>query len=363
VENSLLDEKYLNIKIDFKNCILLNSSSQFTICNEKKEPLKKEYQYISISNRFKIAISKKDIKKLEKEFPNINYLISPFLILYFLFLKDKNEKALWILNQKDFITIAIFKDESIIFSKHHEKGENFKFDRFIIDSISEFYEGECCYFIEEIFLFDADELKDVEVKKLYESLLIEIRYKQIDLKKILKEICKDEELLNYTVRFEKEKYLFPKWLKIVAIFIFLLLAVFDIYIRYQNSKSEKRIVDLQREKESIQKNIENLQDTVLNLKKILPVVQEIKSSNSLVKTNIKNIFDLVPDPIVLSKAEFTKTSLILEGFTPSKKDFEKFINRALKNFYQKTKVKYKRVKNGYYFISINQEALKVKNEH
>lgn len=345
-----------NIRVD--GCVLANTYEHFTICKEEKKEKDEKYQYFDISSKFEIAFLKDDLQKFQDK-----YLISPFLLIYYLFLKKNDEKALYILNQKEFITLAVFKEGSLIFGKHIKKNENFEFDKFIIDSISKFYEGECCFFLERIYLYDANNLKDEQIEKLYESVLIEIDVEKIDIKEILKRVCEDQDILKYAYqKIQKEKFVFPKWLQFSAVAIFLILIIFDLYVRYQNSLLQERVLNLQKEKIELQDSIKELKEKTKRLKIILPLAQEIKGQNSLIVSNIKSVFDLVPDPIVLSKAEFSKNSLILEGFTPNKKVFEQFLNKALKNFYQKVDVKFKRVKGGYFFRSINQDVIKDKNE-
>ncbi|WP_281951473.1 hypothetical protein [Nitrosophilus kaiyonis] len=331
-----------------KSCELANDYKQIAICNEKEIKLDQNYFYIDISSKFKIAFLKKDLEKFTKY-----YLVSPFLILYHFYLKEKNDKALYIFNQKDFITFTIFKENSLIFGKHIKKDENFAFDQFVIDSIKEFYENECCYFIEDIKIYDADFIDENILEKLYENILLEIDHEKIEIDKLLDEICKNEKYLGWFYKKEKKKkeFIFPKWLTIAAAVIFSIMILADIYIRFQNSVLEEKMINLQNEKIDLQDKIEELRSETKELKEIIPFAQEIKSKNTLIVSNIKNIFDLVPDEIVLTKAEFTKNSLILMGFTPKKRYFEEFINKALKNFYQKREVKYKKIENGYIFIS------------
>ena len=344
--------------LEINGCILANSYTQFAVCKENREKKDEKYLYIDISSKFEIAFLKDELNSFQKK-----YLISPYLLLYTLFLEKKDEKALYILNQKDYITVGIFKDGGLIFGEHIKKSEDFEFDKFIVESISKFYEGECCYFIERIYLYDANSLKEEQIEKLYESILIEIDVEKTDIKKILKRVCEDQNILKYAYqKIQKEKFIFPKWLKFSAAAIFLILIIFDLYVRYQNSLLQERVLNLQKEKIELQDSIKELKEKTKTLKVILPLAQEIKGQNSLIVSNIKNVFDLVPDPIVLSKAEFSKNSLILEGFTPNKKVFEQFLNKALKNFYQKVDVKFKRVKGGYFFRSVNQDIIKDKNE-
>ncbi len=360
MDTSLIDDKetYISVKANFKSCLFVNTLLQYTVCKEKEE-IRDDYAYFEIEDRFKIAISKEELEKIKKEIPNVEYIISPFLLLYNLFLKDKNEKALWILNQKSFVTVSVFKEGSAFFSRQIKKDEEFRYDEFVKEIIKEFYKSECCYFLEEILIFDAEDFDEDELKKIYEKTLLETKYKKIDLKSELEKLCKEDKFLKYAVKIEKDGVSIPNWIKISIVFIFLFLGGLDIYFRYKNSLLQSQIVEIQNEKISLQKNIEELTKKIALLKSIVPIVQDIKSSNSLIKSNIKNIFELVPDKIVLKRAEFNKKSLVLEGFTPSKREYFK-LEKSLKSFYQIRDVKFEKKSGKYLFLSINKEA-KVNN--
>ncbi|WP_187647314.1 hypothetical protein [Nitrosophilus labii] len=360
MDTSLIDDKetYISVKTNFRSCLFVNTLLQFTLCKEKEEN-KKDYAYFEIDDKFKIVISKEELEKIKKELPNVKYIISPFLLLYKFFLKDRNEKALWILNQKNFVTVSVFKDGSALFSRQIKKDEELKYDEFVKEIIKEFYKSECCYFLEEILIFDAEGINQDEVEKIYEKTLLETEYKSIDLKSELEKFCKDDKVLKYAIKIERENFSIPNWLKISIVFIFLFLGGLDLYFRYKNSLLQSQMIEMQNEKISLQKNIEDLTKKTTLLKSIVPIVQDIKSSNSLIKSNIKNIFELVPDEIVLKRAEFYKKSLVLEGFTPSKRDYFK-LDKSLKSFYQIRDVKFEKKNRKYLFLSINKEA-KVNN--
>lgn len=344
---NLLFDDYVSIKSNLKNCLLTNAVEQFIFCGGEK---KDNFEFFEIDNGIKIAISKEELKIIKDNFPNTCCIVSPYLLLYKFFMIEPIENALWILNQEKFITLIVVKDKKIVFGKHIKKQENFIIEEYIKEAIKDFYKSECCYFLENIFLYDS--LKDDETKKIKDATLLEVKRYPINLKDEIKSICnKGEFLINIET---KKKFFIPNVVKYSIISIFVILIGIDLFFKYANSKLESKLENIQNEKVFLKKNIEYLTKKISTIKLITPTIQDIKSSNSLVKSNIKDIFDLIPDSITLNRAEIGKNFLILDGFTTSKKEFYK-LDRTLKSFYQTRDVKFQRVKNGYLFLSIDKE--------
>jgi len=340
--------------IIYKDLILANAFKQDIICKDSNKNKEDRFLYKNIESKFDIGFLKDDLKNLKNR-----YILSPYAILYELYKEKKDEKALYILNQKDFITYGVFKEGSLIFCEHLKKEKDFDFKIVTEEIIKNFYKGECCYFLERIYLFDCDDIKEKSIKELYESILIEIDVEKGKIEDLLKKIYEKKD--NYAYVLFEEKSLFPKWLQIAAIVIFAVLIVIDLYVRVKNAALQEKVLALQYEKQNLQEKISELKEETASLKNILPVVQEIKSQNMLIVSNIKNVFDLIPDQIYLFKAEFDKDRLVLVGFTPSKAIFDSYLNKNLKNFYQKGEVRFKKLKSGYKFISINYESVRKKD--
>ncbi len=82
--------------------------------------------------------------------------------------------------------------------------------------------------------------------------------------------------------------------------------------------------------------------------------EAIATKNTLKKDRIRNLFDLVPDKITLSRAEIGETSLILEGITPSKDVYEYMLHAPLRSIFHRTYTSYYPAQNGWYrFTSSN----------
>ncbi len=345
-----LINNFLQVKSGTKDCLFTNSPKQYIICKDIEK--KDSFEEFDVNGKFKIAFSKKELEFIQKSLPNALYLLSPYALLYKFFSIEPIENALWVLNQENFITFAVIRDEKIIFAKHLKKDENFILQNSILKVIKDFYKSECCYFLETVFIYDAANLKDELVKNLKEATLLEIKKFPIDIENKIKELCKEKE---YTIKIKnKKKFFIPNIVKYSIVFIFILLLGIDGYFKYMNSKLKSKLFDIQKEKVFLEKNISNLKKQLSALKLIIPVVQNIKGSNSLIKSSIKDIFDQIPDSITLTKAESGSNYLILKGFSTSKSGFYK-LKMALKSFYPIIDVKFKKVKNGYKFLLINRD--------
>lgn len=83
--------------------------------------------------------------------------------------------------------------------------------------------------------------------------------------------------------------------------------------------------------------------------------EHVQTSNTVMKESIKNLFDLVPDRIVLSKAELASDSLVLYGVTPNKEVYEFMLQAPLRSIFHRTYSSFYPMENGWYrFVSTNQ---------
>jgi len=81
---------------------------------------------------------------------------------------------------------------------------------------------------------------------------------------------------------------------------------------------------------------------------------KININNALLKDGVKNLLDLIPDPITLTNIKIEKNSLILYGVTPTKDVYNILLLPLLKSIFTETKTNFYQMKNGWYsFKSIN----------
>ena len=112
---------------------------------------------------------------------------------------------------------------------------------------------------------------------------------------------------------------------------------------------------------SIGNRIENLNEKTHILEKKIEDIEEairldegITTNNIVMKESIRNLFDLVPDKITLTRAELGAKTLVLSGITPSKETYESLLQAPLKSIFHRTYTSYYPAKNGWYnFTSTN----------
>jgi len=80
----------------------------------------------------------------------------------------------------------------------------------------------------------------------------------------------------------------------------------------------------------------------------------ITVNNQLLKDGVKNLLDLIPDPITLTNIKVEKNSLIIYGITPTKSVYNILLLPPLKSIFTQTSTNFYQMDNGWYrFESIN----------
>lgn len=107
----------------------------------------------------------------------------------------------------------------------------------------------------------------------------------------------------------------------------------------------------------IEKLNENTRSVEINIKNVEIAVgthENIATNNIVMRDSIRNLFDLVPDKITLTRAELGEKSLVLSGITPSKETYEFLLQAPLRSIFHRTYTSYYPDKNGWYrFTSTN----------
>jgi hypothetical protein len=134
-------------------------------------------------------------------------------------------------------------------------------------------------------------------------------------------------------------------LMLVATYLFLLYKSHNYITSIDNSKNE--IVELK-------EVIEDLKIKVLFIQKEHHFAQEVYTENLVLQESVKNLLDLVPDRITLSKAELLHNALILHGITPTKDLYQFMLHAPLRSIFNRTYSSFYPMQNGWYsFVSTN----------
>ena len=144
----------------------------------------------------------------------------------------------------------------------------------------------------------------------------------------------------------------------ISVFLYVSFSLFLLVKSYFYTKYYQRnnqdIITLNTKITSLTLKKENI-----NLQKSL--YENISVKNSLIKDSIKNLLDLIPDPITLNKFLLKKNSLVIYGITPTKDVYNLLMLPPLESIFSNTKTIFYQMPNGWYtFKSIN--TLKADNE-
>ncbi len=163
----------------------------------------------------------------------------------------------------------------------------------------------------------------------------------------------------YSYKAPRKKRLLSKdsllWIIFVSI-VFFALVLFGSYLYYKASSYHDKLSRLESSNKALSTSVINYEKEMKILKMQSVLSQEVKSSNTLLKNSIKNLFDLVPDQITLTKVVMEKYRLHLEGTTFTKDSYRLLLEPPLKSIFNSTKATF--TFNGaigkYEFVSINE---------
>lgn len=112
--------------------------------------------------------------------------------------------------------------------------------------------------------------------------------------------------------------------------------------------------EVAREEKSLKNTISQMGSEIKMIEKEVKIAEQITTDNMVMKESIRNLFDLVPDDIILDRAELESSSLILYGTTPNKDTYEYMLHAPLRSIFHRTYTSYYPIENGWYrFVSSN----------
>ena len=163
--------------------------------------------------------------------------------------------------------------------------------------------------------------------------------------------------MRYSFIKPRKKHFFSMFTKVWLVFIasvFLILNLFNLFIIYKNSDYKKSAKRFDNERLVLEKEIEKIDEKIGFILRQKAVAEEIYANNIILKDSIKNLFDLVPDQITLSKVIMEKNSLVIYGSTPTKDTFNFLLAAPLKSIFHTSHTIFYLTDNGWYnFVSTN----------
>jgi len=164
-------------------------------------------------------------------------------------------------------------------------------------------------------------------------------------------------MTSYSFIKPRKKYLFSTFSKIWIFFIFFisfLLIAFGIFLLVKIAIYKKDTLSQNKQRVMLDKKINQKDDYMEYLLRQKSLGEEIFSSNTLLKDSMKNLFDLVPDQITLSRVIIKKDSLIIYGKTPTKDSFNFLLSAPLKSIFSTSNTMFYLTPQGWYnFVSTN----------
>jgi len=143
------------------------------------------------------------------------------------------------------------------------------------------------------------------------------------------------------------------WLVFIAS-IFIFLNFFNLFVIYKNYNFKDSTKTLNSQRIMLEKKIDSIDQKIGFILRQKSVAEEIYANNIILRDSIKNLFDLVPDQITLSRVIMEKDSLIIYGITPTKDIFNFLLATPLKSIFHTSNTMFYLTDKGWYnFVSTN----------
>ncbi len=143
------------------------------------------------------------------------------------------------------------------------------------------------------------------------------------------------------------------WLIFIAS-IFIFLNFFNLFVIYKNYNFKDSTKTLNSQRIMLEKKIDSIDQKIGFILRQKSFAEEIYANNIILRDSIKNLFDLVPDQITLSRVIMEKDSLIIYGITPTKDIFNFLLATPLKSIFHTSNTMFYLTDKGWYnFVSTN----------
>ena len=126
------------------------------------------------------------------------------------------------------------------------------------------------------------------------------------------------------------------------------------FLSYKTYEFKAQHANIGKRIESLNNSTRLLEENIKNVEMSVRAHETIATNNIVMKDSIRNLFDLVPDKITLTRAELGAKSLVLSGITPSKETYEFLLQAPLRSIFHRTYTSYYPAQKGWYgFTSTN----------
>ncbi|GAB6074315.1 hypothetical protein [Nautilia lithotrophica] len=137
------------------------------------------------------------------------------------------------------------------------------------------------------------------------------------------------------------------WLVFITISVVLYIS-FALFLEIKTILYNKDIESFNKEIIALKQKIAKIDSQKQFIYKQKTLYEDIMVKNSLMKDSIKNLLDLIPDPITLSSISFDKNKLIIYGVTPTQDIYNMLMLPPLESIFTETKTYFYQMSNGWY---------------
>lgn len=138
-----------------------------------------------------------------------------------------------------------------------------------------------------------------------------------------------------------------------AVTIVMLMGAY-LYLYYKTYDFLQERTSISKKTGALEHSTHIIEQQILHIDEEVKLAEQVTTGNTVMKESIRNLFDLVPDAVTLSRAELDETSLILYGMTPNKDTYEYMLHAPLRSIFHRTYTSFYPIENGWYrFVSSN----------
>jgi len=137
------------------------------------------------------------------------------------------------------------------------------------------------------------------------------------------------------------------WLVFIGISIILYIS-FTLFLQIKTYLYNKDVDNFNKEIVTLKRKLTDITEQKHFIYKQKTLYEDIMVKNSLMKDSIKNLLDLIPDPITLSSISFDKNKLIIYGVTPTQDIYNMLMLPPLESIFTETKTYFYQMSNGWY---------------
>ena len=154
--------------------------------------------------------------------------------------------------------------------------------------------------------------------------------------------------------------------RLLAIFLMItagLIIAFSTFLWVRATRMQEAIDRMRTQEKAMQREMKSKKAQIIRIERLIEKYNAVETDNTLLKESIRNLFDLVPDQITLTRAILDRNGLVLYGVTPSKDVYNYLLAAPLKSVFKKSVTTFYPLKNGWYrFVSINEGSIEAGSE-